>query len=165
MLRHRPRERLARRRSRCHGLAVAHEREELIVAHTLAGSRAILDHHGVAIFDGTKPQSPALELYRQLDLTGDVIAFALGSPVRARSSRGHKVRARAADARSNGLAGWGERIRTSAFQNASGNQIRCTRCRSSADLTPSVERARPLPTRCTRPPPIEMQRFECSGPG
>jgi hypothetical protein len=32
MLRHRPRERLARRRSRCHGLAVAHEREELIVA-------------------------------------------------------------------------------------------------------------------------------------
>ncbi len=33
MLRHRPRERLARRRSRCHGLAVAHEREELIVAH------------------------------------------------------------------------------------------------------------------------------------
>jgi hypothetical protein len=55
MLRHRPRERLARRRSRCHGLAVAHEREELIVAHQRKDLGDCLEHgnihNGVVIKD------------------------------------------------------------------------------------------------------------------
>jgi hypothetical protein len=42
--------------------------------------------------------------------------------------------------------------------SAAGNQIRCTHCRTSADLMPSVGRP---PTKRARPLSIEMRKFEC----
>jgi hypothetical protein len=83
MLRHRPRERLARRRSRCHGLAVAHEREELIVAHQRKDLGGRMDQQDVApgwstLAHATLPRLRRTGGEKPLTLGGKIVVIRCG---------------------------------------------------------------------------------------